>query len=427
MTKARPLTPTVTFVDEYCAQYQDLFPDARSFEQFTALHLGMLTDLPRKSLPAIAKAVPHTNAQALHHFLTASPWSTSTLRHRRLDLLKRLIGARPFTLCVDETGDRKKGSTTDYIARQYLGNVGKIDNGIVSVNLYGVLDGIPFPLSFAIFKPKHRLKETDTHQSKPQLAINLVRELVAFGFQIDVVVADSLYGESGAFIQTLNELSLPYVVAIRRDHGMLLPPGQRVRANRWRRFERNFVDGTSEERWMREWIFGIKRRVRFFDLTTDPETLPDETTQFVMTTVATNVWKTVGDTYGLRTWVEYGFKQAKNQLGWSDYRLTGAAAIERWWEVVMSAYLLVSSHALQWSEAQDDPERAAPAFFGEHPWWTKGNNWAEVLSNLRLVVQPTVCFCWLLPWVHVLHLPQLHDAFQPLLSAMNTFHALIPI
>ena len=427
MTKARTITPTVTFVDEYCAQLQDLFPDVRSFEQFKFLHLGMLADLPRKSLPAIAKAVGQTNAQALHHFLTASPWSPTSLRQRRLELLKRLVADRPLTLCVDETGDRKKGSTTDYISRQYLGNVGKIDNGIVSVNLYGVLDGIPFPLSFAIFKPKKTLKDTDIHRSKPQLAIELVRELVAFGFRIDVVVADSLYGESGAFIQALNDLSLPYIVAIPREHGVLMPPGQRVRANRWRRFERHFADGTSEERWMREWIFGTKRRVRFFDLTSDPETLPEETTQFVMTTVTTNVWKTVGDGYGLRTWVEYGFKQAKNQLGWSDYRLTDATAIERWWEVVMSAYLLVSTHALQWSEAHSDPERAAPAFFGEHPWWTKGENWADVLTNLRVVVQPMVCFWWLSPWVQILGRPQLHDAFQPLLAAMNTFHALIPI
>src|SRR4028118_1894089 len=227
MTKARTITPTVTFVDEYCAQLQDLFPDVRSFEQFKFLHLGMLADLPRKSLPAIAKAVGQTNPQALHHFLTASPWSPTSLRQRRLELLKRLVADRPLTLCVDETGDRKKGSTTDYISRQYLGNVGKIDNGIVSVNLYGVLDGIPFPLSFAIFKPKTTLKDTDIHRSKPQLAIDLVRELVAFGFRIDVVVADSLYGESGAFIQALNDLSLPYIVAIRRDHGVLMSPGQR--------------------------------------------------------------------------------------------------------------------------------------------------------------------------------------------------------
>lgn len=244
----------MTFIDEYCAQYQDLFPDVRSFEQFNLLHLGLLADLPRKSLPAIAKAVGQTDAQSLHHFLASSPWHASALRQRRLELLKQCIGDRPFTLCIDETGDRKKGATTDYVARQYLGNVGKIDNGIVSVNLDGVLDGIPFPLTFAVFKPEKRLKPTDTYASKPQLAIALVRALVAFDFRIDMVVADALYGESGPFISALEEMQLTYVVAIRSDHGMLLPPGQRVRANRWRRVERHFATGTSEQRWMRAWM-----------------------------------------------------------------------------------------------------------------------------------------------------------------------------
>jgi len=30
------------------------------------------------------------------------------------------------------TGDRKKGQHTDYVKRQYIGNLGKIENGIVA-------------------------------------------------------------------------------------------------------------------------------------------------------------------------------------------------------------------------------------------------------------------------------------------------------
>jgi hypothetical protein len=33
MTYARPAAPTVSFVDEYCQLYQDLFPDVRSFDR----------------------------------------------------------------------------------------------------------------------------------------------------------------------------------------------------------------------------------------------------------------------------------------------------------------------------------------------------------------------------------------------------------
>ena len=62
---------------------------------------------------------------------------------------------------MDETGDRKKGSKTDYVKRQYIGNVGKLDNGIVSVNVYGYIDGVTFPLKSKVYKPRERLKEGD--------------------------------------------------------------------------------------------------------------------------------------------------------------------------------------------------------------------------------------------------------------------------
>ncbi len=51
--------------------------------------------------------------------------------------------------------------------------------------------------------------------------------------------------------------------------------------------------------------------------------------------------------YGFRNWVEYAFKQCKNELGWSDFRLTDYQQIEKWWEIVMSAYSVSWSHEVQ--------------------------------------------------------------------------------
>ncbi len=36
----------------------------------------------------------------------------------------------------------------------------------------------------------------------------------------------------------------------------------------------------------------------------------------------------VGNLYGLRTWLEYGLKQSKNELGWAEVRVTNSAVIE---------------------------------------------------------------------------------------------------
>ncbi|CAD5982253.1 putative transposase for insertion sequence element IS701 [Planktothrix tepida] len=52
--------------------------------------------------------------------------------------------------------------------------------------------------------------------------------------------------------------------------------------------------------------------------------------------------KTLGNLYGLRTWVEYGFRQCKQELGWTDYRLTDFPDIEKWWEIIFCVYLMIS-------------------------------------------------------------------------------------
>src|SRR5438128_4406504 len=77
-------------------------------------------------------------------------------------------------------------------------------------------------------------------------------------------------------------------------------------------------------------------------MTTDTEEQPPESTWFLMTNLAGNIQQDLGNIYGLRTWVEYGFKQSKNELGWADFRLTEYKDIERWWEIVSSAYRMVS-------------------------------------------------------------------------------------
>jgi SRSO17 transposase len=101
----------------------------REYEQFTQLHMGLLAETKRKSLPRIAKT-----AQAVHHLLSKAHWSTAALRARRLQLLRQALRETPFILCIEETGDRKKGHTTAYVAHQSIGNLHTLANGIVSVN-----------------------------------------------------------------------------------------------------------------------------------------------------------------------------------------------------------------------------------------------------------------------------------------------------
>mgnify|MGYP003549655010 CR=1 FL=1 len=118
MTAPRDPKPTVNFIDVYCTYYQDLFPEVRSFENFKALHLGMLSDIKRKTLPEIAKVAGLDNSQSLHHFLTESPWEVSALKYRRLRRILEVLEGRSIILIIDETGDPKEGKSTDYVKRR---------------------------------------------------------------------------------------------------------------------------------------------------------------------------------------------------------------------------------------------------------------------------------------------------------------------
>ena len=69
MVESRKAVSTVAFVDEYCQTYRNLFSDVRNFEAFKFLHIGIISEIPRKSLPAIARTVGLKDGQELHHFL----------------------------------------------------------------------------------------------------------------------------------------------------------------------------------------------------------------------------------------------------------------------------------------------------------------------------------------------------------------------
>lgn len=434
MVEPREPQATVGFVDEYCQTYQTLFSDVRNYEYFKFLHVGMISELPRKSLPEIARIVGLKDGQGLHHLLRDAVWDVEAFREMRLWLTFRTIGLQSITLCIDETGDKKKGTATDYVAKQYIGNLGKVENGIVSVNAYAVIDNMTYPLMFKVFKPRTRLKSGDQYKTKPQLAIEIIQELIDYGFNIELVLADSLSGESTELVEALVELKLPFIVAIRSNHVVWLSPEERVRYNRWCAYEQSLSHRPPETRYIREIIFGKRRQLRYFEITKDDTNPESADTWFIMTNLPGKIQKTLGNLYSLRTWIEYSFKQVKNQLGWADFRLTDYNSIKRWWEIVFSAYLLVTLQALQFKSSTTNSETNASSSLksyssltdnfkeiSRHPEWQPGTNWKSSLNNLRLIIQPYIFWYLVEPWLRVFRIPGLKRGLFKLIEIMNNF------
>jgi SRSO17 transposase len=107
MVKPRPAVPAAKFIDEYCDWYRELFPGVRSFEYFKYLHLGLISEVKRKMLPAIARVVWLASPQPLDYFYR-SPWPVEEVRTRRLALILKIIGGAEIIVVIDETGARKR-------------------------------------------------------------------------------------------------------------------------------------------------------------------------------------------------------------------------------------------------------------------------------------------------------------------------------
>jgi hypothetical protein len=59
--------------------------------------------------------------------------------------------------------------------------------------------------------------------------------------------------------------------------------------------------------------------------------------------------------------------------------------------------------------------------FTQHPWWNNQSGWKSLLNNLRLIIQPLICFNWLKRWLAVFSIAPLQIGFEHLMHKMNQF------
>ncbi|WP_281257298.1 transposase [Merismopedia glauca] len=340
MVSPKIAVQTVSFVDEYCEAYKNIFSEVRTFENFKFLHLGIMSQIQRKSLTGIAKAIGLKDSQPLNNFLKNSPWDVQALRLKRLMWLKDKLNNRSFVLVINEIGDKKKGNTTAYVAKQYICQLAKTENAIVSINAYGVLDGITFPLIFKVFKPQNSLSLNEEYQTKPQLAIAIIQQLKEMGFKFDLVIADNIYTKNSEFLELSSKLSIH-----------LLLPNQDCNSDTFvRSHNRVNLDIIELHK-----LAQTNQRSQA-DLEPKNRGMFKEQTEIKSSTSSNSTWHIkgereasesykMGEIYNFVNWVEYGFQQVKQELGWGDFRVTNYRAIERWWEIIFSVYWMISLHS----------------------------------------------------------------------------------
>ncbi|KSV93330.1 IS701 family transposase [Sinorhizobium sp. GL28] len=204
--------------------------------------MGLLLPGDRKSVEPMAARVEPGRVQAahqsLHHFVAKADWSDVAILGAVRDLVLPIITKRePIRAwIVDDTGFPKKGVHSVGVARQYCGQLGKQDNCQVAVSLSVANEQASVPVAYRLYLPeswaadplrraKVGVPDGVVFQTKPQIALDQIRDTLAVGVPPGVVLADAGYGIDTAFRTGLRKMDLDYIVGIQSSTS-LWPEGQ---------------------------------------------------------------------------------------------------------------------------------------------------------------------------------------------------------
>src|SRR3954468_6045570 len=213
----------------YLRRFRDSLGQDRTAAHFDTYCRGLLSDLPRKSVEPIALEAG-TAVRTLQEFLVTARWDHDRARdtlHAHLGAVLADLPADPLGTVgvIDETSCRKWGDQTPGVQRQYLGCVGKIDSGIVTVHVGVVRGRFRTLLDADLYLPKGWAADRDRcrdagipgdvrYRPKWRLAVDQWARLSEAGVSFDWLVFDEGYGSKVPLLRFLNLVGQRFVAEV---------------------------------------------------------------------------------------------------------------------------------------------------------------------------------------------------------------------
>jgi SRSO17 transposase len=222
-----------TFSHHFKSYRHDVSEGAR---QYLA---GLMQGGGRKNMLHMAEVVPEADARNLQQFLTHSKWDARGVMDAVAREANRRVGdGREACLLLDESGFAKQGKKSVGVARQWLGRLGKVDNGQVGV--FGVLcqGRLATPVDARLYLPKEwtedpprcrqaEVPEGEGHfRTKDELALEIIRHAREQGLKFGWVGADAGYGKSPATFYSLVEMEEKFFIDVPSDFSLYLADPQ---------------------------------------------------------------------------------------------------------------------------------------------------------------------------------------------------------
>jgi SRSO17 transposase len=218
------------------------FARARPYAQAGKYIAASMSELPRKNGWSIAEHIGDTTPDPTQRLLNHAVWDhEQAMRVVRGFVAEHLRDQPLVVAALDESGQEKSGDATVGVKRQYMGCAGRIANGVNTVYCSYATPGGHALVGARIYVPADQLADPArraacgigvevTFRTKPQLAIDLCRDMVADATMPPWAAGDEVYGRSSQLREFLQDNGVGYVMRVGCAFHIAVAPGDSARA-----------------------------------------------------------------------------------------------------------------------------------------------------------------------------------------------------
>ena len=344
------------------------------------MYLRGLMQASRRNIERIRDVVPDSDEQALHHFISNSPWDHRPVLDKvARDANELLGGTEDSFLLIDETGFPKKGRDSVGVSRQWCGRLGKVDNCQTAVCASLGKGSLATLIDTALFLPREWTDDAarmaavgvprahQRYRTKQELALDLIERALENGVQFSWVGFDGFYGDNGQFLRMLDGADLTFMGDVHCDQYVWTADptvdkaAKRMRADEWvasqgptawRRIEtRRGTKGPMKVDVLhgRVWLYqrGDERAYEWhLVVARQPNRLKYSLSNAPAETSVTRLAYMQGQRY----FVERAIEDAKQQGGFGEYQVRGWRGWHHHAALVMMAMLFLTRERLEVGE-----------------------------------------------------------------------------
>ncbi len=219
------------------------FARRKPFGQARKYMAGLMSDLPRKNGWTLAEQAGDSTPDRMQRLLNHAVWDHDAAQGAVRGFVVEQLRDQPLVVAaLDESGQEKSGEATAGAQRQYMGCAGRIANGVNTVYCSYATPGGHALVGARVYVPADQLDNPERRtvlgigdelefRTKPQLARDILADMVADGSMPPWAAGDEVYGRSGELREFLQDNEIGYVMRVGCAFHVEVAPGIKLRAD----------------------------------------------------------------------------------------------------------------------------------------------------------------------------------------------------